>query len=63
MADQFNQTENKPSMGLNILSFLIPLVGLILFFVKKGAEPNSAKSYLTYAISGFVVGIIMSFLL
>lgn len=46
---------DKPSLALRILTLFIPLVGLILYFVKKSEYPVSAKSYLTWAGIGFVV--------
>lgn len=53
------QKLDKPNIGLDIVSFLFPIVGLILFFVKKGECPNSAKSYLICGICGFVLGLIL----
>lgn len=52
---------NKPSLLLRILSFLMPIIGFILFFVKKKSEPKAAKSYLKCAIVSFVIGLIISF--
>lgn len=51
---------DKPSILLDILSFLIPIAGLILYFVKRREYPNSAKAYLTCAICGFVLGFIFN---
>lgn len=48
---------DKPNFALNLLSFLIPLVGLILYFVKRKEYPNSAQAYLIWAIIGFGGGI------
>ena len=56
-----NQVDN-PSTGLKVLSFLIPLVGLILFLTKKDSEPVSAKAYGKMALIGFIVGIALSIL-
>lgn len=37
------------------LCFLLPIVGLVLYFVKKGRYPNTAKSYLISAAIGFSI--------
>ena len=50
---------NKASAGLVILSVLLPIVGYILFFVKKDLEPDAAKIYLWSAIAGSIVGLIL----
>lgn len=52
--------EDTPSTGLNILAFLIPLVGLILYLMKHEQQPNQAKAIGKWAIIGFIVGIIFS---
>ncbi len=49
-------------VGLKILSFFIPLIGLILWLVKRNNEPVGAKSLLYCAIAGFVVEIIYTWL-
>jgi hypothetical protein len=48
------------NIGLKILSFCIPLAGLILYFVKKDKEPVAAKSACTWAVVGFSLGIIIN---
>jgi hypothetical protein len=47
-------------VGLKIVSFCIPLVGAILYFVKKNDEPQAAKDACTFAIIGLVVGIVLN---
>ena len=44
--------------GMKILSFLIPLVGLILFIVDRDKNPAAAKDELMWAGIGFGVGIV-----
>ena len=56
MADQ---TEDKPSVGLSILSFFIPLVGFILAGTNWSSKPKSAKRYLIVAIVSFVLSMIL----
>ena len=57
---QPNELEDKPKAGTVaiIISFLIPIVGLILYFVKKKDVINP-NVYLTAAIIGFVIGFIL----
>lgn len=52
--------EDKPSIGLCILSFFIPLVGIILFFVQKAEKPISAKRYLIVAVVAIVISIVVN---
>lgn len=54
-----NDGKNKPKTLLKILSFFIPIVGVILFFVKKKDCKKTAKSYLKSAIAGIAVGIVI----
>ena len=53
--------EDKASVGLIILSFLIPIVGWILYFTKKAATPKAAKQYCTWAWVGFAFNAIVMF--
>lgn len=55
-----SQTQNdKESTGLNILSFIFPIVGLILYFVFTGNQPKKAKGVGTWALAGFIVGFVI----
>ena len=45
--------DDTPSAGLKVLSFFIPLVGLILFVVQSKDTPISAKEYGKWALIGF----------
>lgn len=47
--DTPQNTEDKPTIGLSILSFIIPIVGFILAFVNWKSKPISAKRYLIIA--------------
>jgi len=49
--------DDNPGCLMNGLCFLFPLVGITMYFVKKNTQPNCAKSYLTWAIVGFAIGI------
>lgn len=57
-----NSNSNKAGILALILSFIFPLIGIILFFVKKN-EVENAKAYLWAALGGFVVGLIFNFAL
>ena len=46
---------DAPNLGLAILSFFIPLVGLILYLVNKDSSPLKAKSAGKGALIGFCV--------
>jgi len=51
---QTSSAEDKPNMALNIVSLLLmPLLGIILYFVWKKETPIRAKSILTYALIGW----------
>jgi len=51
------------STGLNVLSFLIPLVGLILFCVYHSNWPIKANGCGKWALIGFAVGIVLTIIL
>lgn len=47
--------------GWGLLGFCIPIVGLILFLVWRNERPNTAKSLITGAAIGFILGLIVNF--
>ena len=49
-----------PSTGLKVLSFLFPLVALILFLVNNDKKPISAKAYGKMGIIGFAISMVFS---
>ncbi len=51
-----NSLENQYT-GLKIVSFLIPLVGLIVYAVNIVQNPKVAKACGKWALMGFIVGI------
>lgn len=55
-----NVEVDTPSAGLNILSFLIPLVGLILFLSWQNTTPIKAKAVGKWALIGFCVAVGLS---
>ena len=50
--------EEKANVGLAILSFLIPLAGLIIFIVHKDKKPKTAKASGICALVSFIINII-----
>ena len=50
-------------IGLKIVSFLIPLVGAILYFVNKNDNPGKAKAACNFSLYGIVFGIIVQVLM
>lgn len=52
--------DDTPSTGLNVLSFLFPLVGLILYLVFLDKTPIKARSIGKSALIGFIIGVVLS---
>lgn len=52
-----NTDEN--SVGLNILSFCIPIVGLVLYIVLKDKEPIKAKGCGKWTLISFIINLIL----
>lgn len=50
---------DEKSIGLNVLSWFVPLVGIILYFVNKDEKPIQSKSVLHCAIASIVVNVIL----
>jgi hypothetical protein len=51
---------DQPSAGLNIISFLIPLVGLIIYLTERDRSPRKATSAGKSALWGVGVTVILS---
>ena len=54
------QGQEDLSVILKAVSFCIPLVGAILWFINKEKNPKAAKSACTFALIGVAVGIIVN---
>ena len=50
------------NLALKILSFLFPIVGLVLYFVHRNSAPNKASQAGKWAGIGFAVGMILNVL-
>ena len=55
--------EEKASVGLAILSYLIPLVGLILYLTKKDSRPKTAKVCGKCALASVIINIVLTIIL
>ena len=55
--------QDEPGIGWQILAFLIPLAGVIMYFNVKGEFPNKAKRYITLAGIGFAINLILRFII
>ena len=54
---------DRSSIGLNILSFFIPIVGLILFIVFRKDSPKKANGCGIGGIAGFIFNTVLLMLL
>ena len=55
--------EDRASVGLCIISFLFPFMGVIFFFMKRRTTPNKAKACLITGIVSFVLNFIATYAL
>jgi|LakMenE18May11ns_1017448.scaffolds.fasta_scaffold8451912_2 hypothetical protein len=55
-------SDDKLDSGLKVISFCIPLVGIIIYFSNKNSLPNKANSACTSAKWGIGIGFILRFL-
>lgn len=52
--------EEKANVGLAILSFIIPIVGLILYLTKKDSQPKTAKACGKCALACVIINIVIT---
>lgn len=57
-----DNVDDKPGCFMNGLCFLFPIVGVIMYFVKKDTMPKCAKSYIQWALAGFILEVICQIL-
>ncbi|MDR1560573.1 MAG: hypothetical protein LBS84_12950 [Clostridiales bacterium] len=50
--------EDRPSTGMAVLGFLIPIAGLILWLVWKDTKPLKAKSAGKGALVSVIIGVL-----
>ena len=58
-----NTTPDKPDAGLNLISFLIPLIGFIYYAVNREKLPLKSDSCGKWALGGFLVNGIILFII
>jgi len=51
--DSYEDVDDSAGILMKILCFMLPIIGLVLYFVKRNSLPNAAKSYLIWAAAGF----------
>jgi hypothetical protein len=54
------QSDEELETGFKVLSFCVPIAGLILYFMNKDKFPKKASQACSMAIWGFVVGIVLN---
>ncbi|MGA0435233.1 MAG: hypothetical protein ACO3MV_06160 [Flavobacteriales bacterium] len=60
--ETISNSNDMPSAGLNILSFLIPIVGVIIYFVDKEKLPRKANAAIKAALWGVLISIVLGLL-
>ena len=58
-SENLEENEDKGSVGFSILSFFIPIVGLIIFLMWQEKSPKTAKQAGFWALIGFVINILV----
>ncbi len=61
--NSFEDVDDSAGFLMKILCFLIPIVGFVLYFVKRKSLPNAAKDYLIWAAAGFVLAVLSDLVL
>ncbi len=60
--ENIDTSTDKVSIGLDIVSLLVPIVGIVLYFVFKSSSPKKGKSCLKAAIAGCICSFIFQFI-
>lgn len=53
-----SRVEDRPDAGLNLVSFLIPLIGIIYYAVNREKFPQKSDSCGKWALLGIIVGFV-----
>ena len=56
------EESNDLSLVLKIVCFVLPIVGLVLYFVYREDEPTKSKSAGVWALAGFLIGVVLKIL-
>lgn len=54
-----NVVEDVPSTGLNVLAFVFPVIGLIMYLMDKDKAPTKAKSMGKWALYGLIAEVVL----
>jgi hypothetical protein len=60
--ENIDTSTDKVGIGLDIVSLLVPIVGIVLYFVFKSSSPKKGKSCLKAAIAGCICSFIFQFI-
>lgn len=60
---RINKNGEDISAGAFALCFLMPVIGFLLYFSRKGAAPRRAKRYLSAAVSGLKTAAVIIYFL
>lgn len=58
--DSYEDVDDSAGILMKILCFMLPIVGIVLYFVKRNSLPNAAKSYLIWAAAGFGLSLLVN---
>ena len=58
--DSYEDVDDSAGILMKILCFMLPIVGLVLYFVKRNSLTNAAKSYLIWAAAGFGLSLLVN---
>lgn len=53
------QGEDIPNIGLNVVGFLIPIAGLIMYCTMHSKTPNKANKIGLWSLIGFVINLVL----
>ncbi len=56
---QMPAQEEKANIGLAILSYLIPIVGLVLYLTQKTEKPKTAKACGKAALASVIINMVL----
>jgi len=58
--EKVDENFDTNSRGLNILSFILPIVGLIMYAVKFRTEPSKARGIIIWTGMGVLLNIVIT---
>ena len=55
LSDEYYSEKDRNSIGADVISFIMPLIGIILFFIYKDTLPRKSRSIAESLILGCIV--------